>query len=75
MATRAELTPADRAALLAARAWGGRPWARLAPGWRDRLRAAGRDLPADPHDYKDPTVDWADDHDHGKHGGGGGGGH
>lgn len=31
-------------------------------------------LPADPHDYKDPTIDWDDDDSaHGGHGGGAGG--
>jgi hypothetical protein len=47
---RASATPAeaDRAAILAARAWGGRPWARLDADWQARLRPAKRDLPCDP---------------------------
>lgn len=44
MASRGEpLSPADHAAWLSARAWGGRPWDRLAPSWRGRLLARPRD--------------------------------
>jgi hypothetical protein len=48
VATRATPTTADRAAHLAALLWGGRPWDRLDPAWRERLRAARRDATTDP---------------------------